>query len=506
MLTALRQLEIVIQIAVFLPSLLLAQGPASRSAPPHLARAKVRVLLIDGQNNHAWQRTTPVLTTILERSGRFTVRVATAKDVATFRPSFTDCDVVLLNYNGPPWPQETREGFLAFVRAGGGAVVVHAADNAFPHWKEYNRLIGLGGWGQRDEQSGPYIRWRSGKFVRDTTPGRGGSHGTQHEFVIEVRAPDHPILRGLPRRWRHTRDELYDRLRGPAEHLTVLATAFSAKAMRGTGEHEPILMTIRYGKGRVFHTTLGHDLPALRGLGFQMTLARGTEWAATGTVTLPPVDAAALSAEVATQRAPESIEPGWISLFDGKTLKGWSQRNGTAKYSVEAGTGPGVILGTTTDGSPNSFLCTDESYDDFELRFEVRLDDALNSGVQIRSATRGAATGRVHGPQVEIAANGTAGFLYGEALGTGWLSKDRSDPAKQRAFRKGAWNRYRVLAKGKRIRTWVNGTPVADLDDPSGMRRGFVGLQVHAVPAGRPPLHVRWRRLFLRRTKPTPKK
>ncbi|MCA9209161.1 MAG: DUF1080 domain-containing protein [Planctomycetales bacterium] len=192
---------------------------------------------------------------------------------------------------------------------------------------------------------------------------------------------------------------------------------------------------------------------------------------------------------------------GWVDLFNGKTLDGWTQKNGTATYRVE----DGAVVGKTNEGSPNSFLCTDKDYGDFELTFEVKVDDALNSGVQIRSASiQEKNNGRVHGPQVEIATNGTAGFIYGEALGTGWLSSDeaRADKTKQAAFKKGEWNKYRVLAKGNSIKTWVNDVPVADLvDEKSGMSSGFIGLQVHGIGRGTGPYEVRWRNIKLREVK-----
>ena len=188
--------------------------------------------------------------------------------------------------------------------------------------------------------------------------------------------------------------------------------------------------------------------------------------------------------------------PGFVPLFNGHNLDGWIQRNGTATYRVE----DGCIVGRTSEGSPNSFLCTIKEYGDFELRFEVKVDDRLNSGVQIRSKSRGGKpSGRVHGPQVEIATNGNAGFIYGEALGTGWLSQDRSDPKARAAFKKGQWNSFRVVAVGKSIKTWVNGVPVANLvDNKSGMYKGFIGLQVHAVPRGAGPYEVRWRNIYIK--------
>ena len=200
-----------------------------------------------------------------------------------------------------------RESFTQYVRNGGGLVVVHAADNAFPEWPEFNEMIALGGWGGRNEKSGPMARWRDGKIVFDTAPGAGGTHGAQHEFLVETRDPEHPILKGLPAQWRHASDELYSKLRGPAKNLTVLATAFAAPDKGGTGENEPVLMTIGYGQGRVFHTVLGHGPQAMSGFGFQVTLARGSEWAATGKVTLPAPAASELPVGKAATRIPPRI-------------------------------------------------------------------------------------------------------------------------------------------------------------------------------------------------------
>ncbi len=187
---------------------------------------------------------------------------------------------------------------------------------------------------------------------------------------------------------------------------------------------------------------------------------------------------------------------GFVPLFNGKNLKGWKQKNGTATYRVE----DGCVVGKTSKGSPNSFLCTTRDYSDFELKFEVKVHDRLNSGVQIRSKTKGGTDeGRVHGPQVEIATNGTAGFIYGEALGTGWLSQDRKDPEKNKAFKKGEWNQYKVRAVGNKIQTWVNGVQIADLTDTkSKMDSGFIGLQVHSIPKNAGPYEVRWKNIYIK--------
>lgn len=248
----------------------------------------MKALIIDGQNNHDWKATTPVLKRILEESGLFTVEVATSpsqgQKMDSFKPNFSASQVVVSNYNGDRWPTQTQEAFVTYVKNGGGFVCVHAADNSFPEWKEYNEMIGLGGWGGRNEKFGPYVRLVEGKVIRDPSPGPGGSHGAQHAFLIEIREPNHSITRGLPSKWMHAKDELYDRLRGPAENLAVLATAFADPATKGSGHHEPMLMTISYGKGRVFHTTLGHSVEAMKCVGFITTLQRGAEWTATGQV------------------------------------------------------------------------------------------------------------------------------------------------------------------------------------------------------------------------------
>ena len=271
------------------------------------AADKLKVLIIDGQNNHDWKTTTPIMKWALEQTGRFTVDVSTAPSDTIgneWQPKFANYDVVVGNYNGQTWPEAVRKSFVAYVRNGGGFVSVHAADNSFGDWPEYNEMIGVGGWGGRNEKSGPMLYWQDGKIVRDISPGDGGTHGANHEFVVETRA-EHPIMKGLPPKWKHASDELYAKLRGPATNLTVIATAFSAPDKAGTGKNEPILMVINYGKGRVFHTVLGHDGRSMSGIGFQVTLARGAEWAATGKVTLPPPKAADMPADKVVTREPK---------------------------------------------------------------------------------------------------------------------------------------------------------------------------------------------------------
>jgi type 1 glutamine amidotransferase len=284
---------------VVLAGLLL--GPAS---PSVRADDKIKVVIIDGRNNHDWRATTPHMQRVLEQTGRFTVDVSTmpqlngkmppGKNRVPFPPDLGRYDVVLSNYNNifenAPWPVELQKSLEAYLEQGkGGLVIVHGANNAHKDWKEYNRMIGMG-W--RDNTFGDrLIVDADGKEVRvPKGKGPGASHGPRHPFLITIRDADHPITRGMPREWLHATDELYHGMRGPIEDVHLLATAYSDKKYGGTGEHEPMIWTVTYGKGRVFHTPMGHDLEAMRCVGFITTLGRGTEWAATGKVTLPIPD------------------------------------------------------------------------------------------------------------------------------------------------------------------------------------------------------------------------
>jgi len=271
-------------------SLLPAAGLAQTKS--NAANPKLKALIVDGQNNHRnWPDTTRMMKKYLEDTGRFTVDVATTAPKGAdpnFRPEFKKYALVISNYNGEPWPKETEAAFTEFVKGGGGFACIHAADNAFPQWREYNEMIGLGGWGGRNERSGPYVYLSdSGKVVRDESKGPGGHHGPQHPFEIVIRDAEHPITKGMPREWMHANDELYDKLRGPGQNMHILATTFADPNKGGTGHNEPMIITLGYGKGRVFHTPMGHGNDSQECVGFITTFLRGCEWAATGQVTQP---------------------------------------------------------------------------------------------------------------------------------------------------------------------------------------------------------------------------
>jgi hypothetical protein len=280
------------------------------------AAEKMKALIVDGQNNHlVWPKSTIMMKHYLEETGLFEVEIARTKYLwkaereaaylplagvgagellkeprvdAEFKPDFTKYKVVISNFGwkAADWPEAIRQAFERYMANGGGLTVVHAADNSWPTWPEFNKMIGLGGWGDRSAKDGPYVYYdKEGKVVRDPSPGGCGKHGPANEFVVTIRDSEHPITKGLPNFWMHSKDECYSNLRGPAENMTILATAADSPALQAAGRHEPMLMTIQYHQGRVFHTTLGHDTEAFEGVGFITTFLRGTEWAATGKVT-----------------------------------------------------------------------------------------------------------------------------------------------------------------------------------------------------------------------------
>jgi len=271
-----------------------------RDTWPHYIVTPIPVLLIDGTSNHDWQRGTRILREFLAGSGLFSVDVSTTPPLAApqtawdvWQPNFSGYRVVISNYNNMDgaesgyWPSRVQTAFEAYVRGGGGLVCFHSANNAFTDWTEYNEMIGLG-W--RPKEFGPsLVVDAEGRVARiPAGEGRGPGHPEDHDFVIHVLEPNHPITAGLPAAWLHPHDQLTHGQHGPAENLTVLTWAHSASI----DENEPMDWAVSYGEGRVYTTMQGHlwaggsDI-ALRCLGFQTLFIRGVEWAATGAVTHP---------------------------------------------------------------------------------------------------------------------------------------------------------------------------------------------------------------------------
>jgi len=250
----------------------------------------IKTLIITGQDgSHWWKGGSDALKQILENSGLFNVDMAitpaSGEDISAFHPDFSKYKLVLINYGGKTWNNSTREDFERYVYNGGGVIIIHSSVIPMTDWKAYNEIVGLGAWDNRNEKDGPYLYWKDGKYVFDYSPGWAGHHDLQHVAVIDNRATDHPILKGLNPRWKHYKDEIYGRLRGPARNVEILATTLEH------GRDEPIMWTVRPQKGRVFVSVLGHcgNDPnmnySMKCTGYQVTLLRGAEWAATGSVT-----------------------------------------------------------------------------------------------------------------------------------------------------------------------------------------------------------------------------
>jgi len=281
--------------------LLLAAVVGSCLAADPVPPSKIPLLIVDGQNNHDWPRATRILKQILEGSGRFKVDVSTSPAVNAsqeawdrWRPQFAHYQVVLSNFNGGHtskgvhWPKDVQKALEDYVSNGGGLVIYHSANNSFPNWPAYNEMIGLG-W--RDKTFGPsLIVGPDDQKVVEIPKGEGRNpgHGPEHDFQVAVLNSNHPITKGLPKKWMHPHEQLTHGQHGPAKNMTVLTYAWS----KDTKENEPMDWVIPYGKSRVYVTMLGHlwkDKPdtAMRCVGFQTLLIRGCEWAATGKVTYP---------------------------------------------------------------------------------------------------------------------------------------------------------------------------------------------------------------------------
>jgi uncharacterized protein len=251
---------------------LLGQTPASE---PH----KIHVLIVTGQDKHPWREASPYLRSLLDQTGKFEVRV-TEEFHGAGPETLAPYDVAVLVYSDeklavPDWSKSTKEALLGFVRSGKGLVVYHHSAASFQNWPEYEKLVGC--------------VWRTGI----------SQHSPVHDYKVDIRDTDHPIMRGMGASFMAQTDELYANLKcQPAEKLHVLATGWDDHSLYRAKPNEPVpttpsrdeplLWTLNYGSGRVFATMLGNDMRAVHTVGFISTFVRGTEWAATGAVTIPP--------------------------------------------------------------------------------------------------------------------------------------------------------------------------------------------------------------------------
>jgi type 1 glutamine amidotransferase len=404
---------------------------ALSGADPDPVDGPIPVLIVTGENNHDWKYTTPRIRQSLEETGRFTVDVtekpaqglADAKALAKYQ-------VIVLDYNGPRWGEPAESNFLAAVAGGTGVSVIHAADNAFPGWTEYEKLVG--------------DLWRDGT-----------SHGAYHPFTVRVVDREHPITHEMPDLQNH-QDELYHLLvHTPGVERRVLASAFSAPDQGGTGEDEPMVVVQNYGRGRVFHTPLGHVWTGVEtthatwdDAHFRLLVARGTEWAATGKVTIAPV----LANELTRSERLQHFRP----LFDGKSAAGW---RGYKKEAFPAA-GWEVVDGALhakANGGGGDLVTTDE-FGDFDLRFEWKVAPGSNSGVMYRTGEEADAP-YMTAPEYQVLdddrhPDGKEPRTSAAALYALYACQNKQlKPV-------GQWNEGRIVVAGNHVEHWLNGVKV----------------------------------------------
>lgn len=419
-------------------ALALLAFPSASQSP-----AKIQALIVSGANNHDWEFTSPSLERMLEASGLFDATI-------TYEPAQTLADaeelakyaVIVLDYNGPRWGEPADAEFLAAVRGGTGVSVIHAANNAFTGWTDYETLVGH--------------LWREGT-----------GHGSFHAFDVTVVDREHPITRGLFDLRSHP-DELYHALwRAPASDHRVLASAWSSKETGGTGRAEPMLTVGSFGKGRVFHTPLGHvwkgdaaSRASHADRQFQELVVRGTEWAARG-----ECSGRMSSANLLTK---EEHDLGWRLLFDGHSSFGWRGFKQAAfpeaGWKVEEGA---LVLAA---GGGGGDIVTTDTFGDFELEFDWKVGPKSNSGVIYRVSEEGGATYE-SGPEYQVIDDAyfaepaplhEAGALYAIAA----AESKHLAPV-------GGWNRGKVVLRGWSIEHWLNGERLlaCDLASEDGRAR-----------------------------------
>lgn len=430
---------------MMLGMIVLAAGVSMGLSEPAIKSEPLRAVLLTGQNNHNWPYTSRVHADTLEATGRFRVEVADDAPAALQNPDeLSMVRVFVLDYNGPRWGEPAETNFLNAVREGAGVVIIHASNNAFVGWTEYEKLCGF--------------MWINGKT----------SHGDFHRFDVDYLKPEHPILRGLPGMKDHP-DELYHNLINTQNSpFELLADAYSSPESRGSGKREPMAMTLSYGKGRVFHTPLGHvwkgsdeQKASIHDPQFKVLLARGAEWAATGAVTLGTHSHDVRRHNVLTA---DEAAAGWRLLFDGHSTAHWRGFKKDAFPNSGWEVREGAIVRVPGAPAPGDIVTKDE-FGDFELSIEWKVNAAGNSGIMYRCDENHDYPWQT-GPEMQILddsghADGKhpkrrAGTLYDLAE----CAFDVCRPA-------GEWNHARVVCRGTRIEHWLNGFKVVDVDTAS---------------------------------------
>lgn len=405
----------------------------------------IRTLLVTGENNHNWRYTSRVHAETLGATGRFDVTITDnpAADLAR-ADALKGYQLIVLDYNAEArWPAAAEANFTAAVKGGTGVVAIHAANNAFPGWADYETMLAL--------------LWRKGET----------GHGKFHTFTVEMTDAQHPITKGLANF--ETPDELYHKMVNPQKaEYRLLAHAMSSTESGGTGKHEPMALTTQFVKGRVFATPLGHtwvgsdeSKASVVSPGFRALLTRGAEWAATGNVTPAEMQMSVHVKHNALSR--EEQAAGWSLLFDGTTTLGWHAWKKTtfpeAGWSVKDGT---LCF---TPGNGGGDIATDGEFADFELSLEWKVGPGGNSGIMYRCTEDKAypwETGREYQVLDDARHNDGKGKLTraGCMYAVKALEHDVARPA-------GEWNHARIVCKGTRIEHHLNGFRVVDVDAAS---------------------------------------
>lgn len=418
----------------------LVQGEESGDPP-----SPARVLVVTGANNHDWPWTSAQLVSMLRSSGKFRVERTTSPGEDLAKDGLIDrFDALVLDYNGPRWGRAAEGQFVRAVRGGVGVVVLHAANNAFPGWREYEEIVGH--------------LWREGT-----------GHGRFHPFDVVIRDRDHPVTEGMAD-WLGHPDELYHRLVAApgAERKRILAYAFSDPRTGGSGRLELMMTAGTYGRGRVFHTPLGHVWPGVeetrasyRDARFRDLVVRATEWAATGRVTPEATPPNALSED--ERRA------GFRLLFDGSSLEGW--RGWRSEKPPEGwSVADGAIV--VRDGGAGGDLTSVEKFGDFELRFQWLVTPKANSGVMVRADEAGEQS-YFSGPEYQIL-DDFGHHLPADAPNCAAALYALAHPRRDKVLRlAGHWNTGRIVVRGSRITHFLNGFETCSLDlaSPEGRER-----------------------------------